>query len=71
MNYIVLEIQTTDGTTNVIHNVYDNQAQAESKYYTILSFAALSEVPVHSAVLMNQNGQVFMSQVYDRSAIAD
>ena len=61
--FIVLEIQ--NGTALVW--AYDSQAEAEAKYYTVLSVAALSEVTVHSAVLITNKGHLLMSKCYDRT----
>lgn len=61
--FIVLEIQ--NGATLVW--AYDVQAEAEAKYYTILSAAALSSVTVHSAVLITNKGHLLMSKCYDRT----
>lgn len=61
--YIVLEIQTSTTVATLV-NSYEDRNQAESKYHQILTAAALSSVPKHSAVLMNDEGQTIKSETY-------
>lgn len=59
MKYLVIEIQKfADGTIAVPPiATYDSFFDAMSRYHTILSAAAVSEVPVHSAVVLTETGQ--------------
>lgn len=59
MKYIVIEIQKfADGTIAVPPvSTYDSFFDAMSKYHTVLSVAANSEVPVHSCVCLTDTGQ--------------
>lgn len=61
--YIVVEIQTST-TISTLVNSYEDRNQAESKYHQILTAAALSNVPKHSAVLMNDVGQTIKNETY-------
>lgn len=61
--YIVIEIQTSNTVTTLV-NSYEDRNQAESKYHQILTAAALSSVPKHSAVLMNDVGQTLKNETY-------
>lgn len=61
--YIVIEIQTSTTVATLV-NAYEDRNQAESKYHQILTAAALSSVPKHSAVLMNDEGQTIKSETY-------
>lgn len=65
--YIVLEIQTTS-TVETLVNAYEDRNQAESKYHQILSAAALSSVPKHSAVLMDDAGYTLKRDSYEHEA---
>ena len=57
MKYLVIEIQKFDGgTMSTISFSYDDINEAEAKYHSILSTAAISSVPIHSAVLLNETG---------------
>lgn len=61
--YIVIEIQTSTTVATIV-NSYDNINQAESKYHQILTAAAISDVPKHGAVLLNDEGQRINSECY-------
>lgn len=63
--YIVVEIQKSSaGTIATIVNSFATRNEAESSYHTILAAAAISSVPVHSAVIMTEEGQTLMFQSY-------
>lgn len=62
--YFVLEIQINNETGSIIPFSFDNLADAEAKYHTILSVAAVSTVPKHSAVLMAENGITLKHESY-------
>ena len=63
--FIVIEIQTnSNGTIGVLTNSYDNQMDAEHKYHEVLSAAAISQLPVHAAVIMTNEGYVDKSERY-------
>lgn len=59
--YIVIEIQ--NGAALVW--TYDSRAEAESKYHAVLSFAAVSAVEIHSAVILTSTGHLLAAQCYD------
>ena len=61
--YIVIEIQTSNTVATLVSS-YEDRNQAESKYHQILTAAALSSVPKHSAVLMNDVGQTIKNETY-------
>ena len=61
--YIVIEIQTSNTVATLV-NSYEDRNQAESKYHQILSAAALSSVPKHSAVLMDDVGETIKMDSY-------
>lgn len=64
--YLVIELQTTNSQTFHLVNQYETLALAEQQYYLILSHAAVSELDVHAAVLMDSSGFVLKNDVYDR-----
>jgi len=57
MKYLVIEIQVSDSETigNFVWSFSDINA-AWSKYHSVLASAAISHLPVHSAVIMNESG---------------
>lgn len=61
--YIVLEIQASDTIATTI-NSYEDRNTAESRYHQILAAAAMSTIPHHSAVLMNDVGDTIKSDSY-------
>jgi hypothetical protein len=64
--YIVMELQiNADGKLGNLVWVYDTLQEAESKYHAVLSAAAISSVPIHSAVIMDERGNVLMNTSYD------
>ena len=62
--YIVIEIQT-DKTSAVLATAYEDRLEAESKYHTILSFAAKSTVPIHSASMLTEDGTLIKNDSYN------
>lgn len=65
MKYIVLEMQTNaDGTVGTLLTSYDKLNEAESKFFSILSAAALSTLPVHTAMLLTNNGTMLRVETF-------
>lgn len=63
--FYVLEIQKLcDGTWHSLVYQYENRLEAESKYHSILSYASTAQIPRNGAVIIDGNGQVLMSYVY-------
>lgn len=55
--YIVIELQkNTEGKVANLVTSHNTLAEAESKFYTILASAAINEVPVHSAIIVSEEG---------------
>ena len=55
--YLVIEIQTTaEGQVSQLVDVYDDLNQAESKYHLVLSYAAVSNLPVHACTMITNEG---------------
>lgn len=71
MKFIVIELQTnTDGSVGNLVYSYDTRAEAESKYHAVLSAAAVSALPIHAAVLMDNTGIVYGQQMYEHTTEA-
>lgn len=66
--FIVIEIQAGNAEASTLVNSYTDREQAESKYHFILSAAAVSEVPVHSAVMLTETGTRIKNECYIHSA---
>ena len=64
--YIVIELQTNNGTTGNFVFSYDNLADAYAKYHTILAAAAKSSVEVHAALILTETGGIVRAERFDR-----
>lgn len=69
MKYLVIEIQKfADGTVAVPPIAsYDSFFDALAKYHTVLAAAAVSEVPVHTCVVLNDVGQEIKMDSYNKA----
>ena len=67
MNYIVIELQTTNGVTSSLKDTFADFAHAEQKFHTVLAAAAVSEVTVHSAAMLTERGNLVKYECYDRT----
>ena len=56
MNYLVIELQTTAGTTANIVTQHNNLPEAEQKFYLVCSSAVVSSVDTHAVILMDNTG---------------
>lgn len=55
--YIVIELQkNAEGVVSNIVTSHTALADAESKYHAVLAAAAVSEIPVHSAIIVSEEG---------------
>lgn len=67
--YVVVELQTTkDGQVANLVTQHDTREEAESKFHSVLAAAAISGLPVHSAVLMNNHCFVLESRCFGQEA---
>lgn len=65
MQYYIIEIQQyADLSYGHIVHWAGTRNEAESKYYAVLSAAAVSELPSHSATLIDSEGTFVMSRCY-------
>lgn len=66
MKYIVMEVQVfADGGMSTPCYAYDTRISAESKYHAILSSAAASKLPRHTAFLLTDEGDTLESKSYE------
>ena len=64
--YIVTELQTNGETTAVLNYTYTDKNIALQQYHTILAAAAVSQVQVHTAMIVNEIGLVEYRETFDR-----
>lgn len=63
--FIVIELQTNlDGSVGNFVWAFANQDDAEAKYHSVLAVAATSALPVHSAVILRNDGLQLAAQAY-------
>ena len=63
--YLVTEIQTYEGgAVQTPTYAFDDRNKAEAKYHAILSAAAVSAIPVYSAMLFTDEGFALESKCY-------
>lgn len=66
MIYYVIELQT--GVTGAcVPFAFNDRADAEAKYHTLLAVASKSDVPKHGVIMVNADGFVIKSEVYDHT----
>ena len=63
--YIVIELQkNAQGEVSNLVYSFDNLAEAESKYHSILASAVVSKIPVHSAIIVSEEGFPVANKCY-------
>lgn len=62
--FLVIEMQTNNGVISNIATSHDTMAEADNKYYTILAAAAISNVPKHGAVIIDEDCHLLRGDCY-------
>mgnify|MGYP003571252311 CR=1 FL=1 len=75
--FYIVEIQQTQAGeyAHIVHWAFDEdpdkaQLKAESKYYTVLAAAAVSELKSHAAILFSAEGFPMMNKCYKHEAVS-
>ena len=65
--YHIIEIQTNGSSSAIVTPIpsAETKNEAESIFHQKLAYAAISEVPFHSVVLIDDRGIVSMSGTYE------
>ena len=63
--YTVIELQTTGDITSSTTYAISNENEAYQKFYTILSYAAVSTVDIHSAAILTEYGSVLRNETFN------
>ena len=64
-NYVAIELKTAqDGTFSVSTYKKDSREEAEKAFHSILAVAATSNALIHSAVILNPEGQLLKTECY-------
>ena len=68
-SFIVIELQTNaNGTVGNFVWAYSDENQAFAKYHSVLAAAAVSSLPVHSCVILRNDGLQIAAQAYRHEA---
>lgn len=71
MSYLVVELQTyADGSVGHIEWDFYITGRSGIRFHAVLSAAAVSEVPVHAASLLDSTGRLLDRKCYDRRTVA-
>lgn len=62
--FTVIELQTTNGVTAILSEVFQDRNNAEQKYHQTLAYAAVSSVDIHSVGILDEFCQVIKNEVY-------
>lgn len=60
----VIEIQKSGETATPLVQLFEDDAQAKSRYHELLSIAAVSDVPEHSVILVSEEGNYMFHEKY-------
>ncbi len=56
--YIIVELQTSGDTTAALHDVKATKPLAEQEFHRRASYAAVSNVDIHTIVMLNPEGHI-------------
>ena len=63
--YVVVELQkSADDTIASLVTTHQTLNDAESKFHQVLSYAAVSNLPLHSCILLNEDAYVVKTESY-------
>ena len=62
--YIVIELQKTENALSHLETTFENRDEAESKFHEVLKYAAISSIPIHSAVMLDDSGFLIRTESY-------
>ena len=66
--FIVIELQVNaDRQLANIVTPYNTLSEAQNKFYTICAYAAISDIPMHSAVILDASGVLIDRQMFTHS----
>ena len=71
--YIVIELQTNNGATTVVTPIktFTDINEAYEEYYRTLMYAAVSNVEVHTAIILTETGRVVASEHFAHETKAE
>lgn len=63
--FTVIELQTNNGVTSVLTTSFADVNQAYQKYHQVLSYAAVSELNIHTAIVVDERGYELKQEFYE------
>lgn len=66
--YIVIELQTSKGTSTTIPYALEDQNVAFQKFHQILAAAAVSKVETHAALILSESGETISRGLFVHAA---
>ena len=69
--YSIIELQTTNGQTAHLYQTAETKNEAMSKFHTVLSYAATSNVTYHACIVMDEEGKYLARECYTHFNIED
>lgn len=67
MKYFIIEIQKNqEGVYSHLITTADTRKAADAAYYGVLQYAALSNLPLHTACLLDETGLVYANKSYQQ-----
>ena len=67
--YIVIELQKSGNTLAHLETVHETKDEAESKFHQVLAAAAVSQVPIHSAAMLDDSGFLVRTESYSHEVV--
>ena len=68
MKYLVIEIQKNGDTVGNIVTAHNSRNEADSKFFAVLSAAAISTVEKHACTLLTEDGVCIRSEAYEHES---
>ena len=67
--YHIIEIQTTNNNSVIVTPIpsSENKYEADSIFHQKMSYAAISQVPIHTVVMINEEGILMRSGSYNHT----
>lgn len=62
--FIVIEAQKTGNQVATLTWSFVNQNEADSKFHQVMAAAAVSQVPVHSCLVIDEYCQIYQNGTY-------
>ena len=63
--YYIIEIQDNPGTSHaLLYYTEETRNQAMSKFHAVMTYAAISDVPYHTCLVLDEQGKYIARECY-------